>query len=177
MTLHRRKKQDMLINPDSHRAPPSLPLDKADFALDAMPGQELHDILRGYRERGPVTPTRFLTLPAFIITGHAELLDGFKDTERFPPHRMYQASFEGAIGESFISMEDPERHRIYRKFATPAFRSRAVASYEAGGLTALAEEVALELVGRGSFDLMTDYAARFPYRVIAGLLGLPRERV
>jgi len=176
MTFQKRKKQDILSNPDSDSPPSSLPLDKADFALDAMPGQALHDILRGYRERGPVTRTRFLTRPALIITGHAELLDGFKDIERFPPHRMYQASFEGAIGESFISMEDPERHRIYRKLATPAFRSRAVASYEAEGLTALAEELALELVGRGSFDLMTDYAARFPYRVIAGLLGLPRER-
>ena len=48
--------------------------------------------IRGYRERGPVTPTHFLIRPALIITGHAELLDGFKDIERFPPHRMYQAS-------------------------------------------------------------------------------------
>jgi cytochrome P450 len=166
----------MAGKPDSGISSPSFSLDKADFALDMMPGRVLHDILRGYRERGPITSTRFLALPAFIITGHAELLDAFKDTQRFPPHRMYKASFEAAIGESFISMEDPEQHRIYRKLATPAFRSRAVASYAAEGLTALAQELATELEGRESFDLMTDYAARFPYRVIAGLLGLPRDR-
>ncbi len=154
----------------------SLLLDKADFALDAMPGQQLHEILHGYRERGPVTLTRFLTLPAFIITGHAALLDAFRDTERFPPHRMYQASFEGAIGKSFISMEDPVQHRIYRKLATPAFRSRAVASYEAEGLGKLAAELADNLAGRESVDLVAEYAARFPYRVISRLLGLPQEQ-
>lgn len=106
----------------------SLMLDKADFALDAMAGEQLHKILHGYRKRGPVALTRFLTLPAFIITGHAALLDAFRDSERFPPHRMYQASIEGAIGKSFISMEDPTQHLIYRKLATPAFRSRAAAS-------------------------------------------------
>lgn len=153
-------------------------LDTADFALDAMPGALLHDILRGYRERGPVSRTRFLTIPAFIITGHAELLEAFKDTESFPPHRMYQASFEGAIGKSFISMEDPEQHRIYRKLATPAFRSRAVASYEATGLGALASELVADLGenAAGEIDLVTDYAARLPYLVITRLLGLPRDR-
>jgi len=154
----------------------SLMLDKADFALDAMPGEQLHKILHGYRKRGPVALTRFLTLPAFIITGHAALLDAFRDSERFPPHRMYQASIEGAIGKSFISMEDPTQHLIYRKLATPAFRSRAVASYEAEGLGRLAAELADRLVGRKSFDLVSEYAAPFPYRVIAGLLGLPRDR-
>ena len=47
---------------------------------------------------------------------------------------MYEASFAPAIGESFISMAEPERHRTYRKLATPAFRSRAVARYERDGL-------------------------------------------
>ena len=82
-----------------------------DFALDEMPGQELHDVLRAYREQGPVAPTRFLGIPSFVIAGHAALLEAFQDTEHFPPHRMYEVSFEGAIGKSFISMADPEEHR------------------------------------------------------------------
>jgi len=151
-------------------------LDSVDFALDEMPGRELHDVLRGYRERGPVQPTRFLGLPAFVITGHQPLLEAFMDVECFPPHRMYEVSFEGAIGKSFISMEDPEQHRIYRKLATPAFRSRAVASYEREGLAALANELLDPLEERGELDLMPDFAARFPYLVITRLLGLPRDR-
>ncbi len=157
-------------------ATPDFDLETADFALDPMPGPLLHQILKGYRERGPVQPTRFLGIPAFVITGHAALLEAFMDVKRFPPHRMYQASFEGAIGESFISMESPARHRIFRKLATPAFRSRAVASYESEGLGALARELVARLGDRNEFDLMADFAAQFPYLVITRLLGLPRER-
>jgi len=151
-------------------------LDSLDFALDELPGHSLHEVLRTYRERGPVEPTRFLGLPAFVITGHQALLEAFLDVERFPPHRMYQASFEGAIGESFISMADPERHRVYRRLATPAFRSRAVESYQREGLAALANELVDALGQRREIDLVADFTARFPYRVITRLLGLPRDR-
>ena len=151
-------------------------LSSVDFALQEMPGRELHEILRAYRSRGPVQPSHFLGLPAFVITSHAALLDAFRDDERFPGHRMYQASFEGAIGESFISMPEEERHRIYRKLATPAFRSRAIANYERERMRALADELLDELEGQTEFDLMANYAARFPYLVITRMLGLPRDR-
>ncbi|MGE4609729.1 MAG: cytochrome P450 [Myxococcota bacterium] len=147
-----------------------------DFALDEMPGQELHDVLRAYREQGPVAPTRFLGIPSFVITGHAALLEAFQDTEHFPPHRMYEVSFEGAIGKSFISMADPEEHRIYRKLATPAFRSRAVQSYEQTGLAELAFELIDAFEDREEVELVSEFTGRFPYLVIARLLGLPRDR-
>jgi len=89
---------------------------------------------------------------------------------------MYQASFEGAIGETFISMPEPHRHRVYRKLATPAFRSRAVDRHVAKGLAPLAHELLDEFEAREEFDLVADYAARFPYLVISRLLGLPRDR-
>ena len=43
----------------------------ADFALDEMPGQELHNLLHAFRERGPIQPAHFLGLPCHIITGDA----------------------------------------------------------------------------------------------------------
>ena len=147
-----------------------------DFAFDELPGSELHEVLHALREQAPVAPTRFLGRDAWIVTGHEALLDAFRDVERFPPHRMYQASFEPAIGRSFISMADPEQHRIYRKLATPAFRSRAVASYEREGLAALAHELVDGFGDRREIDLVADFAARFPYLVITRLLGLPRDR-
>jgi cytochrome P450 len=148
----------------------------ADFAFDEMPGRELHDLLHAYRERGPLQPTRFMGLPAFVISGYEALLDAFKDVERFPPHLMYRAGFEGTIGRTFISMEDPEPHRVYRKLATPMFRSRAIDRYEQAGLAALAHELVDELEGRDTFDLMADFVGRLPYLVISRLLGLPRDR-
>jgi len=154
----------------------SPPLETVDFALDELPGSELHEVLRGFRERGPVQPTRFLGLPAFVITGYEALLEAFMDVQRFPPHRMYEVAFAGAIGRSFISMADPEEHRIYRKLATPAFRSRAVASYEREGLAELAAELLDDFPDHSEVDLMKAFAARFPYLVITRLLGLPRDR-
>lgn len=147
-----------------------------DFALDELPGDSLHQALHAYRAQGPVVPARFLGLDAFVITGHAALKQAFLDVERFPPHRMYQASFEPAIGKSFISLPDPAQHRVYRKLATPAFRHRAVERIEENGLRALAHELVDRLEGTREFDLVERFTARFPYLVISRLLGLPRER-
>jgi len=150
--------------------------DTADFALDEMPGAELHDLLRALRERGPIQPARFGGLPAFVLTEEEALREAFVDEHAFPGHLMYEASFEPAIGKSFISMADPADHLRYRKLATPAFRSRAVASYEREGLAALAHELVDGLVDREEFDLVTEFTQRFPYLVTARLLGIPRER-
>lgn len=149
-------------------------LDTVDFGLEALPGRELHDVLHGFRARGPVQPTRYLGLPAFVITGHAALLAAFQDVARFPPYRMYERTIERAVGRTFISMDDPE-HRVFRKLATPAFRSRAVERYEREGLAALAHELLDALEERRSFDLVEGFTERFPYLVISRLLGLPRE--
>jgi len=151
-------------------------LSRVDLGLDDLPGSELHDVLHAFRAQGPVQPTRFQGNPAFVISSYEVLLEAFLDNERFPPHLMYKHSLEPAIGESFISMPERERHLLYRKLATPAFRSRAVASYGREGLAALAHEVVDGLAGRSEVDLMADFAARFPYLVITRLLGLPRER-
>jgi len=148
----------------------------ADFALDDMPGQALHDLLHVFRERGPIAPARFLGLPCHIITGDAALGAAFQDDFTFPGHRMYQASFEPAIGASFISDPDAASHLRYRKLATPAFRSRAVSRFEQTDLAALAHELVDALGERDEFDLVTEFTARFPYLVITRLLGLPRER-
>jgi cytochrome P450 len=151
-------------------------LAEVDFGFDPLPGAELHEVLHAYRREGPVQPTRFLGLPAFVITSYDALLEAFLDTERFPPHLMYRASFEPAIGESFISMPERERHLLYRKLATPAFRSRAIESYEQKGLVALAHELVDGLLERREVDLVAGFTARFPYLVITRLLGMPRER-
>lgn len=154
--------------------------DAVDFGLHELPGDALHAVLHAYRERGPVQPTRFLGLPAFVITSHKALEEAFLDEHAFPGHRMYQASFEPAIGKSFISDPDPASHLLFRKLATPAFRSRAVASYEQSGLAALANELVDRIEGRlavgDEVDLVADFSARFPYLVISRLLGLPRDR-
>ncbi|MBM4382384.1 MAG: cytochrome P450 [Deltaproteobacteria bacterium] len=153
-----------------------LRLEDVDFGLHELPGESLYDVLRRFRERGPIQPTRFLGLPSFVITSYDALHAAFLDEHVLPGHRMYQASFEPAVGKSFISDPDPASHLLFRKLATPAFRSRAVASYEESGLAALANELVDRLARRDELDLVRDFTARFPYLVISRLLGLPRDR-
>jgi len=148
----------------------------ADFALDEMPGDTLHALLRVFRERGPVQPARFMGLPCHVIAQGAALRAAFPDNHAFPGHRMYQASFEPAIGASFISDPDPASHLRFRKLATPTFRSRAISRYAQTGLVDLAHELIDELDTRDEFDLVKEFTSRFPYLVITRLLGLPRER-
>lgn len=148
-----------------------------DFAFDEMPGSILHENLHALRASHPVHPARFMGLSAFVITGFEALRSAFTDDDRFPGHLMYANSLEPVAGETFISMADPERHLVYRRLATPAFRSRAVASYEREGLAELAHELIDDLLAAGGeVDLIARYAARFPYLVISRLLGLPRDR-
>jgi len=144
-----------------------------DFARERPRGEELHRFLARLREHGPVARVRFGGAPAWVILRYAELARAFRDGVRFPPGPAYAATTEPVVGRSFISM-DGEQHRIYRRLATPAFHSSAVARLEETGLAELARELADELAGRAEADLVASFTHRFPIRMISRLLGLPR---
>jgi cytochrome P450 len=153
-----------------------------DFAFAPLPGQALHDHLAARRAEGPVVRVRFLRHDAWAILGHAELAEAFKDGERFPPHVPYRIGIEPVVGRNFQTMEGAE-HRLYRRLATPAFRSRAVASYERSGMAELAHElidrfVTTQVGSDGSVreaDLATGFTHLYPFLVISRLLGVPRD--
>src|SRR5262245_56837852 len=141
-----------------------------DFAVERPRGGAFHGFLARLRERGPVARVRFGGEPAWIILRYSELARAFRDPQRFPPGAADRATTEPVVGRSFISM-DGEEHRVYRRLATPAFRSAAVARLEARGLA----ELAGELADRAEVDLVERFTHRFPIRMISRLLGLPRE--
>lgn len=149
-------------------------LQEIDFGTDTLAGDELHHVLGRVRTEAPIAPTRFYGFPAWIIAGHAPLAEAFRDSDRFPPHRTYEAGIESVVGRTFISMEGDD-HRVFRQLATPAFRSRAIARMEAEGLTELAHELIDRFAGETEVDLMHAFVSRFPYLVISRVLGLPRE--
>jgi cytochrome P450 len=144
-----------------------------DFARERPRGEELHRLLARLRERGPLARVRFAGERAWIVLRHAELARAFRDGRRFPPGAAYRATTEPVVGRSFISM-DGEEHRVYRRLATPAFHSAAVARLEQTGLAELAHELLGELAGRAEVDLVAGFTHRFPIRMISRLLGLPR---
>jgi cytochrome P450 len=145
-----------------------------DFALDPLEGVRLHDTLARLRADGDLVPARYLEADAWIVTNYETLDAAFRDCEAFPPPLMYQQAIEPVFGRSFLSMDEPD-HLIYRRLATPAFRSRAIERFSENGLAALAHELIDGLDTSEPFDLIPTFAERFPYLVISRMLGIPRD--
>ena len=115
-------------------------LGSIDFAVEKMPGQLLHQNLHRFREQHPVSPIVFAGMPSFLFTGHAEVAAAFRDNELFPPANAYRITIEPVQGVTFQTLEG-DQHRLYRRLATPAFRSKAVARMEVQGLADIAHEL------------------------------------
>jgi cytochrome P450 len=147
-----------------------------DFGRGDFPGETLHRTLRELRQRqGPVAEVHFGGRPAWIVTGHAELQQAFKDEAAFPAGEWYRRVIEPTQGRTFESMDGPEHHLV-RRLATPAFRSRAVARMEAEGLAQLAHELIDGFRAAGEGDLVPLFTARYPVLVISRTLGVPQDR-
>ncbi|HAS39309.1 MAG TPA: hypothetical protein DCS93_02465 [Microscillaceae bacterium] len=77
--------------------------------------------------------------------------------------------------EPALGQTDPPLHTKRRKVAAKAFTPKAVKGYEEV-LTRIISEELDKLKGRTSFDLYKEFAATFPYRGIATLVGVPDDR-
>ncbi len=148
--------------------------EELDFATTPLDGEAMHGWLRALRDEGPVVPVRFIGRPSFLITTHAALLEAFRDTERFPPAPIYRLAIGDVVGRTFQTMEG-EEHRIHRRLATPAFRSRAIERFEREGMARLAHELLDRLDPRAEVDLARGFTRLYPFIVISRMLGVPRD--
>ncbi len=146
-----------------------------DFAVDVFEGERLHRELSAMRERNPVSRALFAGQPAMVITGHQALAEAFRDNDCFPPADAYRITIEPVQGVTFQTMED-EQHRLYRRLATPAFRSSAVDAMEQEGLARIAHELVDRLAGTRQADLAASFTHRVAFLVISRMLGIPGHR-
>jgi len=135
---------------------------------------QLHTLLDQLREQAPIVPVKFMGMPSWLITRHAELEQAFRDIESLPPERAYKFGIEPLIGETFQSMSG-DRHRFYRKLATPTFRPRMVQQLNFTMFADVANELIDSFIEDGEADLVTQFTERYPHTIIARLLGLPRH--
>ena len=145
-----------------------------DFDTLQLPGIELHQLMDDLRAQAPVVPVTFLGERVWLITDHAHVAAGFRDNNIFPPHTPYKIGIEPVIGETFQSMAG-DRHRIFRKLATPTFRPRSVEQIDSDMLTSVANELIDSFINQGEVDLISVFTERYPFVVIARLLGIPKE--
>jgi cytochrome P450 len=71
---------------------------------------------------------------------------------------------------------DPPVHTVQRRALQRTFTIRRVESAKPE-IEAIANELVDEIAGRGSCDLVQDFAMQFTVRVVGSMLGLPRELI
>ncbi|QDY07994.1 cytochrome P450 [Micromonospora sp. HM134] len=83
------------------------------------------------------------------------------------------AAVRELVGRSILEMDGAE-HGRHRRLVSPSFRGRPLASY-GEVITEAADELLDELAARPDPDLVRDYCALLPIRVIMGIMDLPRQ--
>lgn len=78
------------------------------------------------------------------------------------------------LGARTILTMDPPQHTVYRKIAARSFTAAAVRGWEPLARKA-AKELLADFVERGGGDWGTEVAAPFPFRIMAELMGIPRD--
>lgn len=80
---------------------------------------------------------------------------------------------DGPMSKHILFMDPPEHSRV-RRVAMKSFGPRVVAHFD-GWIRDIVNETLDEAVHRGSFDWIADVARLIPSRVIAAVMGVPRE--
>ncbi|MBF6059627.1 cytochrome P450 [Nocardia terpenica] len=133
------------------------------------------------REQAPVY--RNETDDFWALSRHADVLAALRDSDRFSSANgmRMEPMFWGPQAArffSFVAMDPPEHTRL-RGLVQRAFTQPRVQALEPR-LREIARGLLDPLIERGSFDLMSEFAAPFPTEVICELVGVPetdRERI
>lgn len=156
----------------------------ADWATDfdhthpdyAAQAPEVWDDLRG---RCPVAHTdRFGG--TWLPTRHADVVAVAHDTEHFSSEGVIVSPYKpeglAPVGYAPPITSDPPFHAEARRILLPAFAPKAIARWEDATRQTCRELIDELLAGSPSVvDAATGYTQHIPVRVIAEMLGLPRE--
>lgn len=130
------------------------------------------------RERCPIAHTdRFGG--GWLPTRYEDVAAIAYDSERFSSRSIIMGNFRppvdiAPVGGSPPISSDPPFHHDARKLLLPAFTKSAVSKYEPA-TRAFCHSLIDAFDGRDVVDAARDYAQHIPMRVIADMLGFPRE--
>ncbi|MFD1663068.1 cytochrome P450 [Streptomyces caeni] len=174
MTLH-----EPVPAPDPDTLPDPVPLIGCPYKSNPYP------LYERMREDGPVHRVLFPSgVTAWLVTGydaaHAALNDERlgKDHDRGNDRWRARASIMPEPQHSQLQVhllhQDPPRHTRMRRFVTDAFTPRRVENLRPR-FQELADSLVDALPATGPADLVADFAALFPFQVLAEVIGLPPE--
>ncbi|MET8446869.1 cytochrome P450 [Streptomyces sp. NPDC005209] len=164
---------------DRETLPDPVPLMGCPYKADPYP------LYERMREAGPVHRVLFPSgVRAWLVTGyeaaHAALGDDRlgKNHDRGNDRWRARASIMPEPQHSQLQVhllhQDPPRHTGMRRLVTDAFTPRRVEELRPR-FQELADRLVDALPESGPADLVTGFAAHFPFRVLAEVIGLPTE--
>lgn len=139
-----------------------------DIDLARAPVPDLHARIAAARRTGSVVPVCFHGRPAWLTTTHAETRTALADEDHFPSASI-QEPLVGKTMQSMVGLQ----HRRNRALIASAFTPRSIGTQQTELLEPLAHELIDALVGESRFDLVEQFAHRYPALVITRLLGIP----
>ncbi|MEU2793617.1 cytochrome P450 [Streptomyces sp. NPDC007100] len=164
--------------------PEPLPLHGADYKRDPYP------LYTELRARGPVHRVRFPSgVCAWLVTGYEAAHQTLNDPRLGKHHSRGNAAWRARASimpepqhsqlQVHLLHQDPPRHTDMRRLITDAFTPRRVAELRPRFerlADALLDALPPAAPGhRASADLVETFAARFPFLVLAEVVGLPAE--
>jgi cytochrome P450 len=149
-------------------------------ALRAAGGVTWHEERSVPQASGDGDLLTFVESPGFwSVTSHAHVSTVLRDQERFSSQLggVFLPSLApeslATFRQMMLNMDPPEHSRL-RRILQPIFTPRAIERLRAS-VDLNAREIAGDLDGLEECDLVTAVSAEHPLRVLADLLGMPRE--
>lgn len=141
------------------------------FGIDPLPG--FHDVIAALRDAGHrVVPVRYIDDIAWLILRYDDVAAAYRDEEGLPAAPAYRRHSMPVQGKTLLSM-DGEEHRINRLLVSRTFHPQAIERLGNTLLIPLANAIIDTLPAGQPFDLVELFAHRYPFRVIARMLGIP----
>ncbi|MFD7903836.1 cytochrome P450 [Kitasatospora sp. NPDC059747] len=144
-----------------------------------------YDLYRRMRDAGPVHRVRFPSgIAAWLVTGYDAAHQALNDPRLGKNHDLGNDNWRALASimpepqhsqlQAHLLHQDPPEHTRMRRLVLDAFAPRRVESLRPR-FQELADALVDELPAEGGADLVQGFAAHYPFRVLAEVIGLPAE--
>lgn len=154
-----------------------------------------HTLFEQLLETGPVHPVAFPAVDAWLVTGYDAAVRALNDERLGKNHTRANANWHAKASimpepqhsqlQVHLLHQDPPRHTVMRALVAEAFtprRSEALRGPVRGHVRDLLDELAARsgagtrtADGHATADLVADFAALLPFRVLVDAIGLPAD--
>src|SRR6266550_8584407 len=152
----------------------------ASFDLERLTPEFYANPYPTYRALRENEPVKRLRNGSYFLTRYNDLVTAYKNTRAFSSDK--KREFSPKYGDSqlyehhttSLVFNDPPAHTRVRRLIMGALSPRAIAEMEPD-LIALVDRLLETIAGKGSFELIGDFAAAIPVEVIGNLLDVPHD--